>query len=85
MTRIERKREEKNKKLAKRSIYRRVFLITMVCIISGCVFLVDKEANLMIGKIETYNIQVFVKNLNDSFMKTAKDMEKKLSKLNNLR
>ena len=85
MSRIERKIEEKNKKLTKRPIYRGIFLITMVCIISGCIFLIDKEATIMIGKIETYNIEVFLKNLNESFMKTAKDMQEKLSKLNNLR
>ncbi|MCU9813985.1 hypothetical protein [Paraclostridium sp. AKS73] len=63
MSRIERKKEEKIKKLSRRPIYRGIFILTMVCIISGCIFLVDKEATLMIGKIDKYNIEVFHREL----------------------
>lgn len=85
MSRIERKKEEKIKKLSRRPIYRGMFILTMVCVISVCIFFIDKEATLMIGKIDKYNIEVFIENLNGSFMKTVKDVEEKISKLNNLR
>lgn len=85
MSRIERKTEEKNKKKARNATYRMVFIITMACIMTGCVFLVDKEANLMLGEVDKYNIEVFINNLGNSVVKSVKELEEKLSKLNNLR
>ncbi|CEO05528.1 hypothetical protein [Paraclostridium sordellii] len=85
MSRIERKQEEKNKKRARRAVYRLVFLFIMICILSISTFLIDKEATLMIGEINTYNIEVFVKNIGKSIVESYKDIEEKLSKLNNLR
>ncbi|CEN79612.1 hypothetical protein [Paraclostridium sordellii] len=85
MSRIERKQEEKNKKRARRAVYRLVFLFIMICILSISTFLIDKEATLMIGEINTYNIEVFVKNIGKSIVESYKDIEEKLSKLNNLK
>ena len=85
MSRIERKQEEKNKKRARRAVYRLLFLCMMICILSISTFLIDKEATLMIGEINTYNIEVFVKNIGKSIVESYKDIEEKLSKLNNLR
>ncbi|MEG2984479.1 MAG: hypothetical protein RR835_07255 [Peptostreptococcaceae bacterium] len=85
MSRADRKIEEKNKKKAMKPICRMVFIITMVCIMAGCVFLVDKEANLMLGEVDKYNIEVFINNLGNSVQKSVKDLGEKLSKLNNLR
>ncbi|CEQ23044.1 hypothetical protein UT300013_19560 [Paraclostridium sordellii] len=85
MSRIERKQEEKNKKRARRAVYRLIFLCIMICILSISTFLIDKEATLMIGEINTYNIEVFVKNIGKSIVESYKDIEEKLSKLNNLR
>ena len=85
MSRVERKKEEKIKKLSRRPIYRGIFILIMMCLLMGCIFLIDKEATLMIGKIDSYNIEVFIENLSNSFMKTVKDVEQKISKLNNLR
>ncbi|CEJ72603.1 Uncharacterised protein [[Clostridium] sordellii] len=85
MSRIERKQEEKNKKRARRAVYRLLFLCMMICILSISTFLIDKEATLMMGEINTYNIEVFVKNIGKSIFESYKDIEEKLSKLNNLR
>lgn len=85
MSRVERKQEEKNKKSARKVIYRFIFLIIMICIMSVGVFMVDKEATLMIGEVEEYNIEVFVKNFGKSVIEATKEIEEKLSKLNNLR
>lgn len=85
MSRVERKKEEKIKKLSRRPIYRAIFILIMICLLMGCIFLIDKEATLMIGKIGSYNIEVFIENLSNSFMKTVKDVEQKISKFNNLR
>lgn len=85
MSRIERKQEEKNKKRARRAVYRLLFLFMMICILSISTFLIDKEATLMIGDIKTYNIEVFVKNIGKSIFESYKDIEEKLSKLNNLK
>ncbi|CEK34700.1 hypothetical protein [Paraclostridium sordellii] len=85
MSRIERKQEEKNKKRARRAVYRLLFLWMMICILSISTFLIDKEATLMIGEINTYNIEVFVKNIGKSIFESYKDIEEKLSKLNNLK
>ena len=83
MSRVERKKEERIKKLSRRPIYRRIFMLIMVCILSVCIFLIDKEATLMIRNIEDYNIEVFVENLNKSFMKSLKDVKGKIIKINN--
>ncbi|MDU6112867.1 MAG: hypothetical protein E6649_00550 [Paeniclostridium sordellii] len=85
MSRIERKQEEKNKKRVRRAVYRLLFLCMMICILSISTFLIDKEATLMIGEINTYNIEVFVKNIGKSIFESYKDIEEKLSKLNNLK
>ncbi|SCJ20901.1 Uncharacterised protein [uncultured Clostridium sp.] len=85
MSRVERKLEEKNKKKARKAIYRFIFLIVMTFIISICAFLIDKEATLMIGEVKEYNIEVFINNFGNSVMDTIKDIERKLSKLNNLK
>lgn len=85
MSRVERKQEERSKKAARKVIYRFIFLIIMICIMSLGVFMVDKEATLMIGEVEEYNIGVFVKNFGKSVIKATKEIEQNLSKLNNLR
>lgn len=85
MSRVERKQEEKNKKAARKVIYRFIFLTIMICILSVGLFVVDKEATLMIGEVEVYNIEVFVKNFGKSVIEATKEIEEKLSKLNNLR
>ncbi|MFR9069685.1 MAG: hypothetical protein ACLVIU_04925 [Paraclostridium sp.] len=85
MSRVERKLEEKNKKKARKAIYRFIFLIVMTFIVSICAFFIDKEATLMIGEVKEYNIEVFINNFGNSVMDTIKDIERKLSKLNNLK
>lgn len=85
MSRVEKKQEEKRKKAARKVIYRFIFLSVMICIMSVGVFMVDKEATLMIGEVEEYNIEVFVKNFGKSIIEATKEIEEKLSKLNNLR
>ena len=55
MIRVERKLEEKNKKKARKAIYRFIFLIVMTFIVSICAFFIDKEATLMIGEVKEYN------------------------------
>ncbi len=85
MSRSERKQEQRSKKEARKVIYRFIFIIIMICIMSLGVFMIDKEATLMIGEVEEYNIEVFAKNLGKSVIKATKEIEENLSKLNNLR
>ena len=85
MSRIERKQEEKLKKISKRPKYRLIFIIIMMCITSICIFSVDKEATLMIGRIDNYNLEVFIGNISSSCIKSIKKLEEKVSKMNELR
>lgn len=85
MSRIERKQEEKLKKISKRPKYRLIFIIIMMCITSICIFSVDKEATLMIGRIDNYNLEVFIGNISSSCIKSIKKLEEKVSKINELR
>lgn len=85
MSRLERREEEKIKKISKRPKYRLIFILIMSCLMVICIFLIDQEANIMIGKIDKYNIEVFIENINSSFIKSIKGFQEKLREINNLR
>ncbi|MGL4796816.1 MAG: hypothetical protein ACRDB0_02085 [Paraclostridium sp.] len=84
MSRVEKRIEAESKKRNYKFFFRFTFILLMVCIMSICLFEIDKNAILMFGEVENYNVELFLNNLGNSAYQTLNDIYNKISELNNL-
>ncbi len=70
MSRVQKRIEAKNKKRGYKIFLKFTFILLMIFIMGACLFEIDKNATLMLGEIETYNLNVFINNLGCSLNKT---------------
>ena len=50
----------------------------------ACLFEIDKNATLMFGEVENYNLNVFINNLGSSINKTLSGLYSEIDQLSNL-
>ena len=50
----------------------------------ACLFEIDKNATLMFGEVENYNLNVFINNLGSSLNKTLSGLYSEIDQLSNL-
>lgn len=84
MSRVEKRIEAESNKKNYKFFFRFTFMLLMICIMGVCLFEIDKNATLMFGEVENYNIELFLNNLGSSTYQTLNDIYKKISELNNL-
>lgn len=85
MSRVDKRIEANSKKKSYKKFFRLTFIILMICIMSACIFEIDKNAVLMFGEVKHYNIEVFISNIEDSIMKSLDDVYEKINNINCLR
>ena len=56
----------------------------MIFIMGACLFEIDKNATLMFGEVENYNLNVFINNLGSSLTKTLSGLYSEIDQLSNL-
>lgn len=84
MSRVEKRIEAESNKKNYKIFFRFTFMLLMICIMSVCLFEIDKNATLMFGEVENYSIELFLNNLGTSAYQTLTDIYKKISEFNNL-
>lgn len=84
MSRVEKRIEAESKKKNYKKFFRFTFILLMICLMSVCVFEVDKNATLMFGEVENYNIEVFLTNIGTSIFQSLAEAYDKINELNDL-
>ena len=84
MSRVEKRIEAKNKKKGYKIFLKFTFILLMIFIMGACLFEIDKNATLMFGEVENYNLNVFINNLGSSLTKTLSGLYREIDQLSNL-